>query len=47
MALAEATHKIVEEFEFTADDVNKAVHEFLREMGKGGRSLRLHCSSDS
>lgn len=46
MALAEATHKIVEQFEFTSDDVNKAVHEFLREMGKEtmkGSTLQFAC----
>ena len=33
MKLAEAAKKVVAEFDFTAEDVQKAVKEFLREMG--------------
>lgn len=34
MALAEETKRIAAEFEYTDEDVNKGVHEFLRQMRK-------------
>lgn len=34
MALEAETQAIVEQFEFSDDDVNKAVKEFLRQMGR-------------
>jgi hexokinase len=33
MALEDETQSIVEQFEYSDDDVNKAVKEFLRQMG--------------
>lgn len=35
MALAEAARKVANEFEYTSEDVNAAVKEFLREMDEG------------
>lgn len=45
MALAQAAHKVVQEFDFSAEHVNKAVHEFLREMGSSWSQscCRLFC----
>ena len=34
MALAEETKRITAQFEYTDDDVNKGVQEFLRQMRK-------------
>jgi hypothetical protein len=34
MALAAGTKTIVAQYEYTDDDVNKGVKEFLRQMGK-------------
>jgi hexokinase len=34
MTLAEAVDKVVKEFEYTDDDVRRAVKEFLAEMGE-------------
>ena len=36
MPLMESAKKVVEEFEFSADALNKGVKEFLQEMGKKG-----------
>lgn len=33
MPLAAETKRIVDQFEYTDDDVNKGVKEFLRQMG--------------
>jgi hypothetical protein len=33
MALQEAAQRIADEFEYPAAQVNKGVHEFLREIG--------------
>lgn len=33
MALVEETKRIVDELEYTDDDVNKGVQEFLRQIG--------------
>ncbi|KAI1505930.1 hypothetical protein F5X99DRAFT_415615 [Biscogniauxia marginata] len=35
MALAEATKRVVAQFEYTDDDVNRGVQEFLRQMNEG------------
>lgn len=40
MALADESNRVVQEFDFTNDDLNRHVKEFLRQMGT---SLRLHC----
>lgn len=34
MALQAASQQMVTEFDYTADQVNRAVKEFLREMGQ-------------
>lgn len=34
MAMVEETKRIVAQFEYTDEDVNKGVKEFLRQMGK-------------
>lgn len=41
MALAEQAKRVAAEFEFAADDVRKAVKEFIREMGMYGS---LYCA---
>lgn len=33
MALADESNRIVEQFDFPDDDLNKSVKEFLRQMG--------------
>lgn len=33
MALAQETNHVVSQFEFTDDDLNRNVQEFLRQMG--------------
>ncbi|KAI0602793.1 hypothetical protein F4775DRAFT_581596 [Biscogniauxia sp. FL1348] len=35
MSLAEGTQRVVAQFEYTDDDVNRGVHEFLRQMNEG------------
>ena len=37
MALAEQAKRVAAEFDFDSDHVNKAVKEFIREMGMFGR----------
>lgn len=44
MGLAEAAKKVAAEFDFTAEDVNKAVKEFLREMDEGLQKDGTHMS---
>lgn len=39
MALAEETKRITAQFEYTDEDVNKGVQEFLRQMRKSTRNL--------
>ena len=34
MALLEETNRVAAQFEYTDEDVNKAVKEFLRQMGR-------------
>jgi hexokinase len=34
MALAEETKRVVDQFDFSSDDLNRHVNEFLKQMGK-------------
>jgi hypothetical protein len=37
MALAEDTKRVVDQFDFSTDSLNKHVQEFLRQMGKSSQ----------
>lgn len=45
MALADETNRIVSEFDFTDDDLNRHVNEFLSQMGMSMPLISLRNSS--
>lgn len=41
MSLAEAVKRVVAEFDYPSEDVNKGVQEFLRQMGRLSSILNI------
>ncbi len=46
-ALAEAANRVAAEFEYSAEDVNRAVEEFIREMGQTSNEIRSTAEEES